>query len=205
MSSRNPLVWILVGIGAAGLIVCAGVAGVMVYVLARNARLAAELESIRDPRLAWAMFLAQGNPDVEAKVDEKAGTLTLRNKETGEVRIQTYPRGPQSGQEPGPALPSWIPAYPGATRELMCSTRRVSRDGPRNGASFILTTNDAASRVVGFYEEKAKALRMNVELQSLDHGGLALCATDERRLLAATPQSQTSGQTTVILVYEEKQ
>lgn len=78
--------WLWVGIGCAGLVVIVLIVVAIVVTLA--ARKGKEfVESFEEnPTIAGAEWIVRANPDLElVESDRGAGTLTVRNKETGEV------------------------------------------------------------------------------------------------------------------------
>jgi len=80
----SPLAWVGIGCGALVLIAVI-VLGAGVMFVGKKARdLAADFES--NPAMAAAKLAVRLNPELEVvESDEEAGTLTVRNKETGEV------------------------------------------------------------------------------------------------------------------------
>ncbi|MCX7895000.1 MAG: hypothetical protein N2447_03455 [Thermoanaerobaculum sp.] len=80
----SPWVWVAIGCGALLLIVSLVfvAAGLFIFKKGRDF-----IESAgKNPAVAAAKVVAAANPDVEVvKADEEAGTITLRNKKTGEV------------------------------------------------------------------------------------------------------------------------
>ena len=139
------------------------------------------------------------------KVDENAGSITLRNKKTGEVQTVTYARaeGSSSGAT-APNLPHWVPRYPGASVEFLALRRRQSGEAAYIGATFLFTTHDASSNVRLFYEQQIKELGLQLET-SADHSWDNLHGTDKNRDLTVSFNSEEPGQIEIHLDYEERQ
>lgn len=80
----SPLAW--VGIGCGGLLLLAIVAFVIAAALGLS-WLGGQMEEFEDnPAMASAKMMVRVNPEIElVEADDEAGTLTIRNKETGEV------------------------------------------------------------------------------------------------------------------------
>ncbi len=80
----SPLAWVGIGCGALALIALIAVGVGVMYVGKKARDLAGDFES--NPAMAAAKLAVQLNPELEVvESDEQAGTLTIRNKETGEV------------------------------------------------------------------------------------------------------------------------
>jgi hypothetical protein len=80
----SPLVWVLVGCG--GIVLLAAVIMLVagVFVAKKVGSYAKEAE--KNPAMAAAKMIVAMNPDLETvSTDESAGTITIRNKKTGEV------------------------------------------------------------------------------------------------------------------------
>src|SRR5262245_9254537 len=76
----GPLGWILIGCGGL-VVICMMAAGACFFVAKRQVD-----KFQKNPTLAAAELAARLNPDVEVvSKDEDKGTLTIKNKKTGEV------------------------------------------------------------------------------------------------------------------------
>lgn len=79
-----PLAWVGIGCGALVLLVVIALAIAAAMGLSWLGGKAKEFED--NPAMAAAKLMVQANPEVElVEADDEAGTLTIRNKETGEV------------------------------------------------------------------------------------------------------------------------
>jgi hypothetical protein len=80
----SPLAWVGIGCGALVLIAIIVFAAGVMFVGKKARDLAGDFES--NPAMAAAKLAVQLNPELEVvESDEEAGTLTVRNKKTGEV------------------------------------------------------------------------------------------------------------------------
>ena len=131
----GPLGWVLIGCGG---IILIGflVLGALGWFAKKKIDQFAE-----NPTFNAAKLVVQMNPELElVSADEKTGTLTIKNKKTGEVTTlsaedakegrwtfkndkgETATLGAGSAQ----TLPSWLPSYPGGTvRLVLCSATRA--------------------------------------------------------------------------------
>jgi hypothetical protein len=88
----SPIVWILAGCGSLVLVgvVVAVLAGLFVWQKAKDAGLDPDLME-RNPALAAAKMAVAVNPEVElVSVDEKKGTITIKEKKTGKTVTVTF-------------------------------------------------------------------------------------------------------------------
>jgi hypothetical protein len=205
----SPLVWVLVVI--LGLFVLCGVAifgtGMFFMHKARQAGIDSDLLRANPGYAVAKMFIA-ANPNVEeVRHDDRAGTITVRDRKTGKLTTISFDdikRGRISitSDEPGggsveiggsAALPAWVPVYPGTKPENSVAVRGSGDDG-REGGNVTFTTSDPPAKVLAFYQDKARELGMKVNLTSTgDEGGMVV-ATDEGegRTLTAIVGSGTS-------------
>lgn len=80
----SPLVWILVGCGGVVLLAAVVMLVAGVFVAKKVGKYAKDAE--RNPAMAAAKLAVAMHPDYETvRLDEDAGTMTIRNKKTGEV------------------------------------------------------------------------------------------------------------------------
>jgi len=218
----SPLVWILVIV--LGLFVLGGVAivgtGMFIMHKARQAGIDPDLWR-QNPGLAAGKMIAALNPNLEVvRVNDGAGTITLRDKRTGKETTMTFDdarhgrfhmttedeNGKQATVDFGASdskLPGWVPRYPGSTPQLSIT----GSDTNGEGGQYSFTTSDSPSRVLDFYKDKFKSLGMQEGgMQSIGSEGGLLTGTDEatHRTLAITVGS-SGGQTTVSVIYGQKQ
>ena len=102
-------------------------------------------------------------------------------------------------------LPSWVPSYPGSSPQVNISAKGENSDGIGEGGNFTFTTSDPASRVLAFYEEKAKDMGMTVKLNMTTADAGMVIARDENthRTLSAFVGGDRSN-TTVNVTYAAK-
>lgn len=78
----SPWIWVLIGCGGLLLLVLILLAAAGFW----GFRKAKEIVGAKNPAVAAARLVAAANPDIEVvESDDDAGTITLRNKKTGEV------------------------------------------------------------------------------------------------------------------------
>jgi len=216
----SPLVWVLVIV--LGLFVLGGLAvvgtGMFVFHKARQAGLDPEL--MRDkPGLAIAKMIAAANPDVDVlHTDDSAGTITVRDKKTGKVTTMSFDdarngkfsitaqdeNGKAATLEFGgsaSSLPSWIPAYPGAVPHVNMSGR--GNDG--DAGNFTFTTSDSPTQVMQFYEDRAKAMGMQVtRMVTSEKAGMVNGSDEGNRRTLNVIVGADSGNTGVTVTYGSK-
>jgi len=212
----SPIVWILVSVACIvvlGFIVVAGTTFFLVRKVSRN------------PGLAMAKLVTTFNPDAEVlKTDEDAGTITVRDRKTGQVvtmnfddvrkggRIRFSARdeaGKTATMEIGSSdskMPSWVPNYPGTNAKPQLTIKGNSNDEGEEAGSVTFTTSDAPAKVMDFYQDKIREAGMKVNLTTHTGEGGMLVAADEanhRGLTVIVTQSGSEG-TGVNLTYTNK-
>lgn len=205
----SPLVWVLVAI--LGLFVLGGLAifgtGMFFVHKARQAGIDSDLLR-SNPGYAVAKMFIAANPYVEeVRHDDRAGTITVRDRKTGKLTTISFDdikRGKISitSDEPGggileiggsAALPSWVPVYPGTKQENNMAIHG-SGDDRQEGGNVTFSTPDSPAKVLAFYQEKAKELGMKVNLTSTgDEGGMMVASEEgQGRTLTAIVGAGTS-------------
>lgn len=210
----SPIVWILVGIFAF-IVICGIIAvsalGMFVHHVARN------------PAAAIARMAALANKDVEVvNENEGNGTITLRDKHTGKIVTMSFDDAKNgkfsfSAQDDngktatmefggGPAkFPSWVPKYPGSEAMGTFSVKGTDNNGSGQGGNFTYSTSDSPSKVLQFYQDKAKDLGLKVNLTTTTGEGGMIVATEEPENRSLTViVGEDSGKTTVNVTYGEK-
>ena len=220
----SPIVWILVivlGFFALGII---GVVGTGFFIAhkVRQAGIDPSLIS-RNPGLALAKIVTAVNPDAEVvRTDDAAGTITLRDRQTGKVMTFSFDDirngkfnmhvqaddGKTASLEIGGDAgkhPSWVPDYPGSKNQGIFSAKGSASDGSGEGGNYTFTTPDSTSKVIEFYQEKARDLGMkaNLTTNSADGGMLIFANEDSQRTLTVVV-GKGSPDTTVNVTYAVK-
>ena len=219
----SPIVWVLVIILGLFVIGFVGVVGTGWFVYNKVKQAGVDPELFRtNPGLALGKLITAVNPDAEVvRTDDRAGTITIRDKRSGKEITMSFDQaksgrvtfsaeddnGKTATVEIGGAnakLPSWVPAYPGATIQANVTARGDDSNGTGEGGNFSFTTSDPASRVISFYQDKAKELGMKAKLNaSAGDGGTFIAAEEDRRSL--TVVAGTDGErTTVNVTYGAK-
>jgi hypothetical protein len=210
----SPLIWILVAVLGIFVLGFIGVVGTGFFIARKISR---------NPAAVAARLAALGNKNVDVvSEDDNAGTITLRDRQTGKNVTMTFDQakggkfslsaegddGKTATMEFGAgsgSLPSWVPSYPGSSPQLNITAHGDTSDGSGDGGNFTFTTNDPSSRVLSFYQDKAKDLGMKVNLTTTTADAGMVIATDEdsHRSLTAIVGSD-SGKTTVNVTYGAK-
>ena len=194
-AKTSPLVWVLAGCG--GLIVIAALVFGFFVFKARQFVHSAQ----HNPAYAIARLAAAANPDIEIiSTDEDKGTMTVRNKKTGEtltVNMQDAQKGKfvfeQNGkkaeinaQAEGDKGSLEIKSSEGTmkfgTNEKTpdwvpvysgAAPQGVYSAQTAQGAtgSFRFTTNDSVDQVAHFYEDALKKAGMKVTVSSTQQNG----------------------------------
>lgn len=133
----HPLAWVGIGCGVILVIV---VIALMVggFFLARTAKdFADDFED--NPGLAAARFIVKASPDLEeVSVDEDAGTMTIRNKKTGEIITVDF-EDIENGRF------SWTAGDEEVTVDVSDADEGTVRIESSDGDGFKLTTGAAAT------------------------------------------------------------
>jgi hypothetical protein len=75
-------------------------------------------------------------------------------------------------------MPSWVPAYPGAKEQGNFSVRGDTGNEFGQGGNYSFTTPDPPSRVISFYQDKAREMGMEVNRTSTgDEGGIVVATS----------------------------
>jgi len=195
VAKTSPLVWVLAGCG--GLIVIAAlIFGVIAY-KARQFVSSAQ----RNPAYATARLMAAANPDIEVlSTDEDRGTMTIRNKKTGEtltinlkdaakgkfVFEQNGKKAEISAQGSGDKGSFEIKSSEGSMKfgtdgktpdwvpAYPGSTPKgvFSSQGPKGLAgSYTFTATDSIEQVARYYEDALKKAGLAVTTNSVQQNG----------------------------------
>lgn len=220
----SPIVWILVAF--LGVILLFGIAvvgtGIFVARKAIHAGIDPDLMK-RNPGLAMAKLITSMNPDTEiVKTDDNAGTVTIRDRRTSKVTTFSFDdirngrfnmqvqddSGKTATVEVGGVggkLPSWVPGYPGSTPKGTFSVTGTSDDGSGSGGNFTYTTPDPPSKVMSFYQDKAREMGMKANVNTTtDDGGMLIVADDDSRRTLTIVVGKGSPDTTVNVSYASK-
>jgi hypothetical protein len=210
----SPIVWILVAVGVIFLLGIIGVIGAGMYVahLARN------------PGVALAKLITATNPDAEViNTDNRANTMTIRNKKTGEEVTLSFDdvkngrfkmsaigkNGEVANVEIGGGagkMPSWVPQYPGASVQGNFTAQGDNGNGRGSGGIVTFESSEPPGKVMDYYEEKVKSMGMKITTTFAGTDGGMMVATDpdEKRTLQVTIGKASSGGSTIGLTYGEK-
>jgi len=220
----SPIVWILVIVLGFFVLGFIGIVGTGLFVAhkVKQAGLDPALIS-RNPGLAMAKLITAVNPDAEVLGhDDSAGTITVRDRKSGKVMTFSFDDvrngkfnmkvqgddGKTATVEIGGAagkLPSWVPSYPGSTAQGTFSVRGTANDGSGEGGNFTFTTPDAPSKVMTFYQDKAKDLGMKASLTTnTPDGGMLIFVNEDSQRSLTIVVGKGSPDTTVNVTYGVK-
>jgi hypothetical protein len=214
----SPLVWILAGIGGF-IVLCmvgCGIIGYFAMHKLKDAGFDSDLMK-KNPGLAMTKMVTALNPNFDVvSTDDRAGTVTVREKSTG--KTVTYKFDPDkkslviigsdgaemkigSGAAATP-MPAWAPVYPGSSPQGSYSVQ--STEG--NSGTFTFKTPDAASKVTSFYQDQLRAAGFNVTLVSSgDQGGMLSAEdADKKRTIIVTAGASNGTTTGSVTVNEKK-
>jgi hypothetical protein len=126
-----------------------------------------------------------------ASGDGKDGAVTVQSSE-GTLKL---------GAAAGNNAPSWVPVYPGSSPEGTMSTQ--SKEG--NSNTFTFKTNDAASKVIAYYQDQLKSAGFTVNLVSSgDQGGMVQAEDSaKKRTIIVTVGSSAEGTQTSVMAIEK--
>ena len=228
----SPLIWIL-GI-LCGLILLAGTAVIVGgYFIAKKVG-----DFASNPGMAAAKLMVAGNPDLDlVSTDEAKGTVTIRDKKTGDVVTLNFDdirNGRLTVQQNGKSvtlgagtggieakssdgqiarlggaadLPSWVPAYPGATPAGVGASNTTQEEA----GSVTFSTADAADKVLSFYSGALKTAGwkdvesniMDIPGTSNKAGAVSGESADGKQSINAA-LTTSDGRTNVILSYSAR-
>jgi len=227
-TKTSPLVWVLAGCG--GLIVIGALVFGLVVFKARQLVHTAQ----HNPAYAMARLAALANPDIEiVSTDEDKGTMTVRNKKTGEtvtVNFQDAQKGKSvfeqngkkseinataSGDQGSFEVKSSEGSVKFGTNEKTPDWVPVysgttpqgvysAQNAQGTSGSFRFTTNDSVDQVRQFYEDALKKAGMKVTTASTT--GFAMVTGEDaasKRKVVATA-SPAGSTTSVGVIFSAK-
>jgi len=220
----SPIVWVLIIVGGLILLTIVGVVGAGFFLVhkAHQAGFDSELMQ-RNPGYATAKMIIAMNPEVEeVSHDEASGTITVREKKTGKVTTMNFgdiknghfsfsaqdDNGKTATMEFGEGagkLPSWVPVYPGAKAEGGFSATGGAGQN-EEGGTVAFSTSDASSKVMSFYQDKAKDLGMKTTMTTFTgaEGGMLMFADENEKRTLMVTVGGSDGHSTVSLTYGVK-
>jgi hypothetical protein len=221
----SPLIWVLVIIFGLLFLGFVSVVGFGFYVAHKVKQAGIDPDLWRsNPGLAVGKIIAATNPNVEVvRSDDRAGTVTIRDKRTGKETTMTFDQarngkfsitadddhgGTASMQFGGAVnnnnLPSWVPKYPGSEGASTFAVKGSGADGA-DGGSFTFTTPDSSDKVMQFYRDKVQDLGLKVKLSSATGDTSMIVATEDGDARSLTVIIGTrSGPTSVSVTYGSK-
>jgi len=168
-----------------------------------------------------AELAVRANPDLEVvESDPEAGTITIRNKTTGEVvtwnaedvesgkfTVTTKEGTATFGGAAGvPAnLPAWVPTYPDG--DVQGSYDAISAEG--RSAAFTVTTSNRPAEVLAFYESRLEAAGLTAQKSTFEagsgvFGGTVIGTTQDEKRTVTVMVSADEGQTSAVVSFTEK-
>jgi hypothetical protein len=217
VKKTSPLVWILAGIGIF-VVLCMVTCGIGSYFLMHKIKDAGFDSSLmqKNPGLAMAKMVAAMNPDLEVvSSNDRVGTVTVRERSTGKTMTYKFDSDKKSlvivaedgsevkiGADSGAKLPSWVPAYPGATIE-----GSFAAQGPDGSSgSFSFKTPDSTDKVTAFYQDQLKSAGFTINVVSSGTQGGMVSGEDtaNRRTVIVMVNGSTGTTSGSITVNEKK-
>lgn len=213
---RSPMFWVAIGCGVVILLGFLALAGMCAAGGMWFKRQAAKFE--QNPAVAAAELAVRANPELElVESDTEKGTITVRNKKTGEVTTwdaSEYESGKFSVETPeGTAtyggnapqnLPAWVPVYPGGTVTGNFDTT----SGEGRSVAFTMTTSDTVAAVLEFYESQLQGAGLKVQKSTFDSagtsGGTVGGTSEDEKRSASVMVSTADGQTSAVVSFTEK-
>ncbi len=209
---RSPMFWVAIGCGVIVLLglLAMGTCGWFVK------KKVAQFEA--NPAIAAAELAVRANPDMEVvESDTEKGTITVRNKKTGEVvtwnaadiesgkwSVETDEGTATFGGGRAANLPAWVPVYPGGSVTGNFDTT----SGEGRSVAFTMTTPDTVAAVLEFYESQLQGAGLKVQKSTFDSAGTAGgtvggTSEDEKRSVSVMV-STADGQTSAMVSFTEK-
>jgi hypothetical protein len=177
---------------------------------------------VTHPEATLAHIITAANPDAEVlNTDSDAHTMRIRDRKTGEevtlsfddikngkFRMNTVDReGKVANVEIGGGagkLPSWVPAYPGATAQGNFTARGEGANGMGEGGIVSFTTSDSVAQVMSFYQDKCKEMGLAVTLTQNTPEGAMFNAADKdthRNITVIVSSAHGENKTTIAVTY----
>jgi hypothetical protein len=205
----------LFGVGVIGVV---GL-GAFVFHKAKQAGIDSELWRT-NPGAAVGRMMAAVNPNLEVvRTNDADRTVILRDRHTGKqfrIAIDSARNGSLSLQadDDGKSAridigedaktPGWVPKYPGSRIQPGFSASGDSREGSGEAGTFVFKTSDRGSRVLEFYEQKAREMGLELHTLASDGKGVIAAGDAERDRYFKVVIIGGSDETTVNVTYARK-
>jgi hypothetical protein len=206
----SPLAWI--GIGCVVLLILCGIAfTIMGYFAKRAVDRFAKNPSItlKDEHGNPVTFNAKGK-DGKFEIKTDKGTATLDASSGQGINVQaTDEKGQKTtttfgGTGAPQNLPSWLPVYPGGTVQGTYDTTNAEA----RTAAFTVTTPDASTKVIEYYESQLKGAGLTPEKSTYTAngttGGSVTGKSADGKREAGVMVSTTNGSTQAVITFTEK-
>jgi hypothetical protein len=171
-----PLAW--AGIGCGSLALLAAIAGALLVGTCAKKSIKVVSQLSANPGKAAAENMVAHHPDLsQVAMDDAAGQMTLRLKDSGETIALNYaeiaqgkiPFKDAAGTllPPGPGdlskIPTWVPRYPGTTDDHAV----FHTDDPSRTLGIISArTTDSSEDISKFFENEATKLSLNFPVRT---------------------------------------
>jgi hypothetical protein len=147
------------------------------------------------------------NGKITFKTDKGTATLDALGKDGGTLKV-TNDKGEVTTMNAGAGapqnLPSWLPVYPGGSVQGTFDT--TNAEG--HSAAFTVTTKDAVSKVMDFYETQLKSAGLKVEKTTFSangqDGGTLSAKSDDEKRQATVLFGSANGETSATVTFQEK-
>lgn len=214
----SPIAWVGIGCGGLAVLFFAGclVAGYMG--MAWIDGIVGEFAD--NPAMASAKMVVRTNPELElVSSDDEAGTLTIRNRETGEIltvdleqieqgriRFETSDQDGETQYRIGSGsdedIPDWVPRYPGVAP----TGTSLMQSGGEISGGFSLETDDSVDDVISYYREALETAGFTETAHTTSQSGgtrnANLVAESGDRQVTVTATSD-DGATQVVVAFSE--
>ena len=235
VKKTSPLVWILGGIAVlffGGMITC-GIVGFMATRMLKNAGFDAD-EMKRNPAIAMVKMATALNKNLElVSSNERTGTVTMRDKQSGKTVTYKYDQGTKTLQvvgDNGETVTMSGDGNKGAVTVKTAegtvkygaqggsapswvpvypgSTPQVNLSADTNGEkqnNFTFTTKEPVAKVVEYYQAQLKAGGLKVNVVSTgDDGGMVQASDDAKKRTLIVTIGSSKGETTGSVMSIEK-
>jgi hypothetical protein len=226
----SPLAWI--GIGCLGLLVIGGIVATVIAVfvvgkvkeaaedpVAATAKLLAaanpdiELVSAdKESRTVVFRDLKTGEEltfnydDIEnGKVSFSSGSgtaeLEVESGDEGGLTVKTSEGTATFGAGEASDIPAWVPVFSGATPEGSFS----AEGGGQSTGTFSFTANASVEQILGFYDDEAEELGLEVQSRTTTaEGAMWIAGTSDESRGLTVMTSKGDGGTEVVVTFTEK-
>jgi hypothetical protein len=162
--------------------------------------------TVRDKKTGKSTTL-KFDPDKKTMVviDENGKQATVKvntDGDKGTVEVQSADGNMKFGGAGSAQMPAWMPVYPGSSPSGTFSTQ--TKEGGQS--SFTFKTQDAAAKVMSYYQEQLKSAGFSINMATNTPQGGMVMAEDsgKTRTLMITASSSSEGTDVSLTAIEKK-